>query len=81
MSEVFSAENYVANVIWVKNFSPKNTAKYFSVDHDYLIVFANNKTIWLPHLLPRSTEADPPKQMIGTQIKTMIREAIGRPVT
>jgi adenine-specific DNA-methyltransferase len=58
MSEVFSAENYVANVIWVKNFSPKNTAKYFSVDHDYLIVFANNKTIWLPHLLPRSTEAD-----------------------
>jgi adenine-specific DNA-methyltransferase len=54
----FGENNFVANVIWQKVFSPKNTAKYFSEDHDYLLVFARDKLNWQPYLLPRNAEAD-----------------------
>ncbi len=54
--EIFGEENFVASVIWQKVFSPKNTAAYFSEDHDYILVFANRKEVWTPELLPRSEE-------------------------
>lgn len=54
---VFGSDNFVATVIWQKIFSPKNTAKYFSEDHDYILVFARDKMKWAPHLLPRTGEA------------------------
>jgi len=57
MNEIFGEENFVAAVIWQKVFAPKNTAKYFSEDHDYVLVYARNKAIWRPNLLPRSEEA------------------------
>jgi adenine-specific DNA-methyltransferase len=52
--EVFGRSNFVANVIWQKIFSPKNTARHFSEDHDHILVFAKSSTIWLPNELPRS---------------------------
>lgn len=55
--EIFGEENFIASIIWQKVFSPKNTAKYFSEDHDYIIVFAKNAERWRPQLLPRSAEA------------------------
>lgn len=57
MGTTFGEENFVANVIWQKVFSPKNTAHWFSEDHDYLIVFANRKQLWRPQLLPRQESA------------------------
>jgi adenine-specific DNA-methyltransferase len=54
--EIFGPENFVATVIWQKVFSPKNTASYFSEDHDYILVYAKRKEIWEPQLLPRSEE-------------------------
>lgn len=56
--QVFGPDNFVTNVIWQKVFAPKNTAKYFSEDHDYLLVYAKRKDDWQPYLLPRSEEAD-----------------------
>lgn len=56
--EVFGAENFVASIVWQKVFSPKNSAKYFSEDHDYILVFAKNKDFWRPNLLPRTPEQD-----------------------
>ena len=38
MNEVFGAENFVATIIWQKVFSPKNSARHFSEDHDYVVV-------------------------------------------
>ncbi|MFM7204552.1 MAG: site-specific DNA-methyltransferase, partial [Myxococcota bacterium] len=35
MDEVFGAENFIASIIWQKVYSPKNTARHFSEDHDY----------------------------------------------
>ncbi len=56
--EVFGEENFIADIIWQKVFSPKNTAQYFSVDHDYILCYARQATVWRPNLLPRSEEAD-----------------------
>ncbi|MDE0529074.1 MAG: site-specific DNA-methyltransferase [Truepera sp.] len=56
MDEVFGGENFVATVIWQKVFSPKNTARHFSEDHDYIVVYARDADAWDRKLLPR-TEA------------------------
>jgi len=55
---IFDTDNLIATVIWQKIFAPKNTAKYFSEDHDYILVFARDKAKWAPYLLPRSAEAE-----------------------
>lgn len=56
MSELFGEENFIATIIWQKVYSPKNSARHFSEDHDYIVVFAKNSDTWMPRLLPR-TEA------------------------
>ncbi|MCP3940003.1 MAG: site-specific DNA-methyltransferase [Desulfobacteraceae bacterium] len=55
--EIFGEDNFVAVAIWQKVFSPKNTAAYFSEDHDYILIYAKRKDVWSPQLLPRSEEA------------------------
>ena len=55
--EIFGEENFLATLIWQKVFSPKNTARHFSEDHDYIVCYAKSKDIWMPELLPRSEEA------------------------
>ena len=58
MDEIFGEENFIATVIWQKVYSPKNSARHFSEDHDYVIVYAKNADIWLPRLLPRTEEME-----------------------
>ena len=57
MDEVFGEENFVATVIWQKIFSPKNTAKHFSEDHDFIVVYTRRIDRWSPNLLTRSEKA------------------------
>ncbi|GHT40206.1 hypothetical protein AGMMS49965_08140 [Bacteroidia bacterium] len=56
--EVFGRNNFVNTVIWQKKFSPSNDAKWLSDNHDFILVYAKNKEIWKPNLLPRSEEMD-----------------------
>ncbi len=56
--EIFGRRNFVANVIWEKKFSPQNDAKWLSDSHDHILVYAKNKEIWRPNLLPRTPEMD-----------------------
>ncbi|WP_454737573.1 site-specific DNA-methyltransferase [Cupriavidus necator] len=58
MNQVFGEQNFVANVIWQKVYSPKNTAVHFSDDHEYVLVYALNKDKWRPNPLPRSADQD-----------------------
>lgn len=58
MDEVFGRSNFIANVIWQKIYSPKNTARHFSVDHDYVTVYAKNADNWIPNPMPRSEKQD-----------------------
>jgi adenine-specific DNA-methyltransferase len=55
-SEVFGEDNFVAQVIWQKVFSPKNSARWFSEDHDYVLVYAKQGVSWTPRLLPQTEE-------------------------
>ena len=54
--EVFGRRNFVSNVIWEKKYSPQNDAKWLSDSHDHILVYAKNKEIWRPNLLPRTEE-------------------------
>lgn len=56
MDEVFGRGNFVADVSWHKRVSPANDARYFSGDHDHILVYAKSKPQWQPHRLPRSQE-------------------------
>lgn len=58
LEDIFEEQNFVACCIWQKNYAPKNTAKYFSEDHDYLLVFAKNKNLWRPQMLERTAEME-----------------------
>ena len=57
MNEIFGEENFVAQIVWQKVFSPKNTAQYFSEDHEYIISYSKNKETWRPELLERGEDA------------------------
>ncbi|MDG3436958.1 site-specific DNA-methyltransferase [Vibrio parahaemolyticus] len=56
MDEIFGEENFVTSCIWHKVYSPKNTAQYFSEDHDYVLVYAFNKSNWRPNQLSRTDD-------------------------
>ena len=58
MDEVFGRGNFVTTVIWRKNYSPKSTARHFSEDHDYIVVYAKTGERWLPNLMPRTEKQD-----------------------
>lgn len=56
--DVFGRNSFVSTVIWEKKFSPQNDAKWLSDSHDFILVYAKNKEVWRPNLLPRTTDMD-----------------------
>lgn len=54
--EIFGRNNFVNTVIWEKKYAPQNDAKWLSDNHDFILLYAKNKDIWRPNLLPRSAE-------------------------
>lgn len=54
--EVFGRQNFITSICWVKRVSPANDAKWFSTDHDSILVYAKTKAAWAPIRLAR-TEA------------------------
>jgi adenine-specific DNA-methyltransferase len=57
MDEVFGRQCFVANVIWEKADSPRNSARQFSTDHDHLFVFSKLPD-WQPTKLPRTEQSN-----------------------
>ena len=58
LDEIFGEDAFIANVVWQKNYSPKNTAQFFSEDHDHLLVVAKDRNLWRPRLLERTEEME-----------------------
>ncbi|MEZ6043493.1 MAG: site-specific DNA-methyltransferase [Planctomycetaceae bacterium] len=58
MDEVFGQSNFITTVIWQKVYSPKNSARHFSEDHDYIVVYAKNSNLFVPNLIARTAEQD-----------------------
>jgi len=56
--EIFGEENFIANVIWQRAFSPKNDAKYLSENHDYVLIYCKSSESFEAGRLPRSEEAN-----------------------
>lgn len=52
--EIFGGHNFINNIIWEKKFSPQNDAKYFSDNHDFILVYAKKKLLWNRNLLKRN---------------------------
>lgn len=57
MDEVFGRGNFVETVIWQKADSPRNSARQFSSDHDYMYVYSKAPD-WKPTKLARTEEAN-----------------------
>jgi len=58
MDEVFGRQNFVAQCIWEKVYSPKSSAKFLSENHDYVICYAKDLSRWQRNLLPRTEKQD-----------------------
>ena len=55
--EIFGEENFLANIVWEKVHTRKNSAKYFSTSHEHIIAIAKHKENWDRVLLPREGES------------------------
>lgn len=56
--EVFGESNFIAQVIWKKKYGIQNDARFFSMNHDFVVVYAKNQNVYQQNLLPRSAEMD-----------------------
>lgn len=56
--EVFGGQNFVAQLVWERAFSPKNDARFVSNSHDYVLMYAKNITQFIIGRLPRTAEAN-----------------------
>ena len=56
--EVFGAQNFIAQLIWQRAFSPKNDARFISNSHDYVIMYCRDINIFRIGRLPRTEEAN-----------------------
>ena len=54
--EILGEDNFVANIIWEKKFAPQNDAKWYSPNHDYVLLYARDKNIYRPILENRDEE-------------------------
>jgi adenine-specific DNA-methyltransferase len=43
--EIFGEENFIANVVWQKKYTRSNDARWFSDNHDHILVYGKNKEI------------------------------------
>jgi adenine-specific DNA-methyltransferase len=58
MDEVFGEENFVAELVWERAYSPKNDAKYISNSHDYVLMYAKRLDEFQIGRLERTEEAN-----------------------
>lgn len=54
--EIFGEDNFVANVVWQKKYTRSNDARWFSDNHDHILVYAKNKETFALNGLARSEE-------------------------
>lgn len=52
-NEIFGSSNFVVCIVWEKLQTRKNSARYFSESHEYILCFAKNISCYKRILLPR----------------------------
>ena len=53
-NEIFGEINYVACVVWQRNYAPISLKKYFSESHEYCYIYAKKIECFQMNLLPRT---------------------------
>ena len=56
--EVFGQQNFVAELIWERAYSPKNDARFISNSHDYVLMYGRDIEKFTIGRLPRTEEAN-----------------------
>lgn len=56
--EIFGTQNFIAQLIWERAFSPKNDARFISNSHDYILMYVKNIMEFTIGRLPRTEEAN-----------------------
>ena len=56
MNEVFGEENILQQIVWQRHAGGANDAKYFAIDHEYVLAYAKNKDSIATLRLPLSDE-------------------------
>ena len=56
--EIFGSQNFLAQVVWERAYSPINLMKHFSPSHDYILVYAKNQELAECHGISRSQQAN-----------------------
>ncbi|MDO5055305.1 MAG: DNA methyltransferase [Pasteurella oralis] len=56
--EIFGEQNFLAQIVWERAYSPVNLKKHFSESHDFILVYAKNKELTISNKLKRSEEAN-----------------------
>lgn len=51
--EVFGRNNFITNALWQKKYTVANDAKYFSDNHDHVLVYAKNREVFNLNKLER----------------------------
>jgi adenine-specific DNA-methyltransferase len=54
--EVLGRANFIATVIWRKNYAPKSSARHLSVDQDYVFVYAKSASSFQINSMPRTAK-------------------------
>lgn len=53
MNEIFGEENFVTEIVWQRTFATKNDSKYFSTEHEYILLYSKNISGLTINLLER----------------------------
>lgn len=56
--EIFGEQNFLAQIIWERAYSPINLMKHFSPSHDYILCYAKTLDNAVCNGIPRSAEAN-----------------------
>ncbi len=58
LDEIFGRQQFIAQCVWQKVYSPKSSAKFISDSHDYVICYAKDVGQFSINLLPRGEKQD-----------------------
>ena len=75
MDEVFERGNLIANFVWQRVYTIRNSAKYLSDMHDHVLCYARSKLLWSPNFFCRASLG---RKKI-TPILAMTPEGLGQP--
>lgn len=54
--EIFGIQNFISNAIWQRTFASKNDSKFFSTEHEYILVYSRNIDYFKINLLERTSK-------------------------